>query len=343
MRLSSADQDYLIEGLPKRYSNWLAAGFLAVFFIAMMLFFPPVNELSVLLWMYCAIFMLLIVYSPKWWLLAVIVTVCTLGFVPNLYGVFNKHVIDGSFFSIAHIQQIQAAGLKGRVISLPLLGLPASIFLWWLRAQKVFIPRSFISIAGFCVMMIVSSLFVCMKYIHLSFLPLDVTIIVPEIFEKLPYARQWWQAGMPYTLMSFTVTLTLASLMGSMLLLVVYNLLRKINLLGSAFSALALAAVISVSYGLAQMKGLVPVFTPGGSLESTFQSQGSYGVFVGIGCVLLFSRLILSEKMAGIYGLLFVFSLLGLFINQTRTALVALAMSPIIIYAGYLFLRCNEV
>ena len=343
MRLSSADQDYLIEGLPKRYSNWLAAGFLTAFFIAMMLFFPPVNELSVLLWMYCVIFMLLIVYSPKWWLLAVIVTVCTLGFVSNLYGVFNKHVIDGSFLSIAHIQQIQAAGLKGRVISLPLLGLPPSIFLWWLRAQKVFIPRSFISIAGFCVMMIVSSLFVCMKYIHLSFIPLDFTIIVPEIFEKLPYARQWWQTGMPYTLMSFTVTLTFASLMGSMLLLVVYNLLRKNNLLGSAFSALAIAVVISVCYGLAQMKGLVPVFTPKGSLESTFQSQGSYGVFVGIGCVLLFSRLILSEKRAGIYGLLFVFSLLGLFINQTRTALVALAMSPIIIYIGYLVLRRKEV
>ncbi len=343
MRLSSTEREYVIEGVTKRYSNWLAASFLVVYFIAMILLFPPLHELSVLLWMYCVLFMLLIIYSPKWWLWGAIITICSLGFVPNLYGVFNKQVIDGSVLSIAYIQQIQASGLKDRVISLPLLGLPPGILIWWLRNPKIIVPRSFLSIAGFCVMMIGSSVYVCMKYIHISFMPLDFTIAVPEIFEKLPYARQWWQAGMPYTLMSFTLTLTFASLMGSMLLLVVYNLLRKIDFLRSAFSALTIAAVISVCYGLAQMKGLVPVFTPGGSLESTFQSQGSYGVFVGIGCVLLFSRLILSRNRAGIYGLLFVFSLLGLFINQTRTALVALAISPLVIYAGYLLLRRQGV
>jgi len=91
------------------------------------------------------------------------------------------------------------------------------------------------------------------------------------------------------------------------------------------------------------MKGLVPVFTPGGNFESTFQSQGSYGVFVGIGCVLLLSRSLLSDNRVGIYGSLFVFSLLGLYINQSRTALVALVISPILIYAGHLFLNWKGV
>jgi len=343
MRSSSNKREYVIDGLPKHYSNWLAATFLVLYFAAIVLLFPPFHELSVLLWLYCIIFIVLIIYSPKWWLWGTIITICVLGFVPSLYGVFNKHLIDGSILSIAHIHQIQATGLKGRVISLPLLGLPPSIFIWWLRNPRVVVPRSFIPIAVFCAMMIGSSLCACMKYVDISFLPFNFNIIVPENFDKLSYARQWWQAGMPYSLMAFTLTFCFASVFGSMLLLVVYDLLSRISLLDDAFSALSIAVLISICYGLAQMNGLVPVFTSGGNLESTFQSQGSYGVFVGIGCVLLLSRSILSDNRVGIYGLLFVFSLLGLFINQSRTALVALAISPILIYAGHLFLTRKGV
>jgi|GEM_PF-1611766 O-antigen ligase len=337
------NKEYVIEGKLKQLSNWMAAGFLVIYLAALIILFPPYQLLSVMLWIYCGIFALLIIRSPKWWLWGAVITICTLGFVPSLFGVFNKHIIDGSILSTTYIPQIQASELRGRVISLPLLGLPPSLFIWWIKEKKVFVPRSLIPIAVFGALMIGSSLHACMEYIRLSFMPFNYTIMVPEILERSPYARQWWKAGMPHVLMAFSLLLTFASLISSMLLLVTYNLKGKVDILKSVFSALTFAAVICVGYGIAQYKGIVPTLTPFGNFESTFQSQGSYGVFVGISCVFLFGRLALSEKRVSMYFLLFLFSLFGLFINQTRTALVALALTPFFIYAGHMILRHQSV
>lgn len=343
MTHSPSRREFRIAGKAKRRVDWLALCLLCGYFPAMLLLFPPTHQLGLLLWAYCAAFFLLAACSPRWWLWGAVFTICTLGFVPHLYGVFGKEAIDGSLFSVAHMPQVLPAGLKGRVISLPLLGLPPGLLLWWLREREVIVPRPFVPIAAFCAVTVLSCCSVLAKYFHVTFTPFDIAVIVPAVFDHLPYAREWWRAGMPYTLLTFTLTTTFAVLAGSMFLLAASNLSRRMDIRGTVFSALTLSTLVCVAYGLAQVKGLVPVFTPLGDNESTFQSQGSYGVFVGISCVLLFGRFVLAGKRAPLYGVLLGISLLGLFVNQTRSALFALAMSPFVIYAGYVLLRRRGV
>lgn len=337
---SSADREFSLEGRIKHCSDWLVSIFFIGYLVVLSLIFPPVKSLNVLLWIYCAVFILLMIYRCAWWLWAVVVTLCVFGFIPNLYGVFNKEYIDGSILSLSHLKLGQVSGLKGRVVSLPMLGLPPSLMIWWVREKKILIPKSFTAIAALGLLMIVSCILVCLRYTHLSIMPFNITFIVPGSLGQLTSSRQWWQTGMPYTLIAFTVVLTFTNLLGGMLLVAAFNLLRKKpHILSSFFSALVVSTIISVLYGLAQMKGFVPAFTPSERFESTFQSQGSYGIFVGVSCVFFFSRIFLAKEHTFLNSLLFIVTFLGLFINKSRTAFMALVITPFIVYAGYLAIR----
>jgi hypothetical protein len=193
--------------------------------------------------------------------------------------------------------------------------------LWWIRENKIIFPKPFIAIAAFCLLMILSSIFVCLSYTQISLMPPGISFIVQESLGQLPASRQWWQTGFPYSLMAFTVALTLANFMGAVLLLAVFNLFRNNSgIYGTVSSSLIASTVLSVMYGIAQAKGYVPAFTLFGRFESTFQSQGSYGIFVGMTCVFFFSRLFLARGNVLVNLGLFLIALSGLFINKSRTA-----------------------
>jgi len=338
-RLSNVEE-FSIEGVIKRRSDLVSTFLMVVYFITLLLFFPPIHPLSVFLWCYSLVLVVLIVYKPDWWLWAVVVSVSLLGFVPNLFGVFNKEFFDGSFISLSALNLGQVSGLRNRVVSLSVLGIHPSIIIWWVREKKIMFPGSFIAIASLGLLMIISSIVVCFSYMQLSVAPLRISFLTPDFLGKLPAERIWWQTGMPYTLMAFTVIMTFTNLVGGALFVCVYNLQRKNKKFFNVFlSAMAFSTVLSVMYGLAQMKGLVPAFTAGGRFESTFQSQGSYGIFVGISCVFYFNRFFLSNKRSLVSMVLFLIALLGLFVNKSRTASIALMINPFMLYLGYVIVR----
>lgn len=336
--------DFSVSGPAKRYSDGLFTLFAAVYTGVLALLFPPLGTLNILLWACCLAFIVLAWYVPRHWLTAVIVATCTLGFVPNLFGIFNKQFIDGTILSIEHLQLAEVSGMKGRVFSLPLLALPPSFVIWWIREKEILVPKSFVPIAFFGALTVASCIDVCLGYIHVSFAPFDVSFVVPELIKHLPFARQWWETGMPFTLMAFTLTLTFANVAGILLLLAVFNLVgRGVEAQAGAYRALAISVIVTALYGFMQMKGLVPAFTKGGRFESTFQSQGSYGVFVGLTCVFFMTRFFLERNRTIFMFLMTTTAVCGLFINQSRTALMAIVANIFVMSVGYLLLRVRGV
>jgi len=340
---ASGRSEIFIQGKIKRCIDCFFIGLLFIYLVTLPMLFPPVNLLSASLFIYCSIFILLVIYSPRLWLWAAIVSICMLGFVPNLFGIFNKVFIDGSIFSISMIEQIRVSGIKGQVISLPILGLPPSLLLWWIKEEQICLPKSYMVIVAFCALMILSSSIVCLRYMDISLFPPDINFIIPELLKKTHLAKQWWQSGMPYTLIAFTLTFTFANIIGVLLFAAVFNIINDRKDIGLAFSALTLSTILSISYGYAQTKGLVPAFTLGGSLEATFQSQGSYGIFVGISCVFFFNRIFFFKRRVIMNFVFFVVAVLGIFINQTRTALFALIINAFLVYVTYMVFKYKGI
>lgn len=335
--------EYEITGKRKQALDRLFYVLLFMYVLALFAFFPPVNTLGILLWSYGAVFSLLVVYRPGWWLCGVVVTICTFGFIPHLFGVFNAPALDGSIVSVDMFGKVQASGFKGRVISFPLLGLAPSIMLWWLREKRVIIPKAFVPMAAFGLLVIGSSIAVCLSYFHFSITPPYIQAITPDFLGGLKNSKEWWQAGMPYSLMAFTITLTCANTVGIALFVACYNLLSgNVKNLNMVHVAVAVSAVITTAYGLMQMKGYVPSFNAAIRFESTFQSQGCYGVFVGISCVYFLSRLFLSRRRTALDAALLVVSFCGLFINKSRTAFISIIITFFVLYAFHVLLKYKK-
>jgi len=335
--------DYQITRKYKQAIDWSLYAIFIINIGALYILFPPVHTLAILLWCYCFIFCLLILYRPGWWLCGVVISICTLGFIPHLYGVFNADVIDGSIVSVHMFRKLKKSGLQGRVISLALLGLSPSMIIWWLREKQVMIPKVFLPMAAFGLLMVSSSIIVCLAYVQLSVYPPFLSVVTPDFVHDLTITRNWWRAGMPYSLMAFTIILSFSNIIGLFLFAIIYNILMKsYENMKMITWAMVVSTVITVAYGLMQVKGFVPAFSAAGRFESTFQSQGCYGIFVGISCVFFLSRLFLSKRYTLMNAALLLVSLGGLLINKSRTAFIAIVFSLFVVQAWDSLLRLKK-
>lgn len=339
--LLSECSDYLngtvsLAGNGKTFSNIVVGLLLSVYFVLLCVISIPVTSIVYVFWVYCIALAALVIFRPHVWIAAVFGSIPVLGFLSNVLGatdaIMLQHLGDGSLLKLAYFQIGDQARseFNGNIFSIPILGLPISVALWWLVQQKVSFPRVFVLGFAWLVWLTISSVIgICSLY-EVSIFPLKVEFAASDILQAASAVVGHRVTLSPSMILASTFKIWLANTIGFLLSIVIYNLLVR----GISFSYLyygfSAGFIVAIFYGFGQMYGLVPEMSHSPMrYESTFLTLGGFTLFVGFMSVFYFANMFAANSFKRVVGSFFLFaiSLVGFEICKARTVVWALMAS----------------